>query len=69
MWNHGKTTLTDQMMKQCGMNARTGKYYYGLRCYRARARITIYSKNTSVNYKGTKINIVDTPATLTSALK
>jgi GTP-binding protein len=23
--------------------------------------ITIYSKNTSVNYKGTKINIVDTP--------
>lgn len=57
--DHGKTTLTDQLMKQCGMTEEgTTMDSNALELERG---ITIYSKNTSVNYKGTKINIVDTP--------
>ncbi len=57
--DHGKTTLTDQMMKQCGMTEEgTTMDSNAIELERG---ITIYSKNTSVNYKGTKINIVDTP--------
>ena len=57
--DHGKTTLTDAIMKQTGaagegvsMDSNTIEHERG---------ITIYSKNTSIEYKGTKINIVDTP--------
>ncbi len=57
--DHGKTTLTDALMKQTGaapegvsMDSNALEHERG---------ITIYSKNTSVEYKGTKINIVDTP--------
>lgn len=57
--DHGKTTLTDQMMKQCGM-AEVGVTMDSDALELERG-ITIYSKNTSVIYKGTKINIVDTP--------
>ena len=57
--DHGKTTLTDQMMKQCGM-VEEGVTMDSNALEQERG-ITIYSKNTSVNYKGTKINIVDTP--------
>lgn len=57
--DHGKTTLTDQMMKQCGM-AEVGATMDSNALELERG-ITIYSKNTSVIYKGTKINIVDTP--------
>lgn len=57
--DHGKTTLTDQMMKQCGM-IEEGVSMDSNALEQERG-ITIYSKNTSVNYKGTKINIVDTP--------
>jgi GTP-binding protein len=57
--DHGKTTLTDELMKQCGMND-TGASMDSNALEQERG-ITIYSKNTSVNYKGTKINIVDTP--------
>lgn len=56
--DHGKTTLTDELMKQCGMNMEGSMDSNALEQERG---ITIYSKNTSVNYKGTKINIVDTP--------
>lgn len=57
--DHGKTTLTDQMMKQCGMvEEGVSMDSNALELERG---ITIYSKNTSVIYKGTKINIVDTP--------
>lgn len=57
--DHGKTTLTDQLMKQCGMiEDGVSMDSNALELERG---ITIYSKNTSVNYKGTKINIVDTP--------
>lgn len=57
--DHGKTTLTDQMMKQCGM-VEEGITMDSNALEQERG-ITIYSKNTSVIYKGTKINIVDTP--------
>ncbi len=57
--DHGKTTLTDELMKQCGMN-KDGTTMDSNALEQERG-ITIYSKNTSVDYKGTKINIVDTP--------
>ena len=57
--DHGKTTLTDEMMKQCGMNDEGATM--DSNALELERGITIYSKNTSVIYKGTKINIVDTP--------
>jgi GTP-binding protein len=57
--DHGKTTLTDQMMKQCGMTE--DGVTMDSNALELERGITIYSKNTSVIYKGTKINIVDTP--------
>ncbi len=57
--DHGKTTLTDKLMQQCGMTEE-GVTMDSNSIEQERG-ITIYSKNTSVNYKGTKINIVDTP--------
>lgn len=58
--DHGKTTLTDALMKQNG-----GKQDEGLsmdsNAIEKERGITIYSKNTSIYYKDTKINIVDTP--------
>ncbi len=58
--DHGKTTLTDALMKQCGATTEEGASMDSNALEKERG-ITIYSKNTSVNYKGTKINIVDTP--------
>lgn len=57
--DHGKTTLTDQMMKQCGM-VEEG-VTMDINALEQERGITIYSKNTSVYYRDTKINIVDTP--------
>jgi len=57
--DHGKTTLTDALMRQCGM-VEEGVSMDSNQLEQERG-ITIYAKNTSVNYKGTKINIVDTP--------
>lgn len=57
--DHGKTTLTDQLMRQMGGLAE-GVTMDSNDLEQERG-ITIYAKNTSVNYKGTKINIVDTP--------
>jgi GTP-binding protein len=56
--DHGKTTLTDAIMTQCGHGGDGSMDSNALEQERG---ITIYAKNTSVNYKGTKINIVDTP--------
>lgn len=57
--DHGKTTLTDAIMRQTGavadessMDSNTLEQERG---------ITIYAKNASVMYKDTKLNIVDTP--------
>ena len=57
--DHGKTTLTDGLMEFTG--AREGDASMDSNALEQERGITIYAKNTSVNYKGTKINIVDTP--------
>lgn len=57
--DHGKTTLTDALMKECGV-LEDGVSMDSNDLERERG-ITIYAKNTSVIYKGTKINILDTP--------
>lgn len=57
--DHGKTTLTDALMRQTGMTD-DGVSMDSNDLEKERG-ITIYSKNTSVFYRDTKINIVDTP--------
>jgi GTP-binding protein len=64
--DHGKTTLTDALMRQCGM-VEEGVSMDSNALEKERG-ITIYAKNTSVFYPSTssgrertKINIVDTP--------
>ncbi len=57
--DHGKTTLTDALLEQTHMDAR-GVSMDSNDIEKERG-ITIYAKNTSVLYKGTKINILDTP--------
>ncbi len=57
--DHGKTALTDSLMRQTGMfEDGSGMDSDSLEQERG---ITIYSKNTSIYYQDTKINIVDTP--------
>jgi GTP-binding protein len=57
--DHGKTALTDALMQQTGMSGKdVSMDNNALELERG---ITIYSKNTSIYYKDTKINIVDTP--------
>jgi len=58
--DHGKTTLTDALMKQNGGLQDEGVSMDSNDLEKERG-ITIYSKNTSIFYKDTKINIVDTP--------
>jgi GTP-binding protein len=57
--DHGKTTLTDALMKQTGV-AEEGVSMDSNTLEKERG-ITIYAKNAAVFYKDTKINIVDTP--------
>lgn len=57
--DHGKTTLTDSLMRQTGMFLEGESM--DSNALELERGITIYSKNTSAMYKGTKINIVDTP--------
>lgn len=57
--DHGKTTLTDALMEFSG--AREKGASMDSDSIEQERGITIYAKNTSVEYKGTKINIVDTP--------
>ncbi len=57
--DHGKTTLTDALLKQCGV-AEEGDSMDSNKLEQERG-ITIYSKNAAVFYRDTKINIVDTP--------
>lgn len=57
--DHGKTRLTDALMRQTGVMAEgVSMDSNDLELERG---ITIYSKNASIFYGGTKINIVDTP--------
>ncbi len=57
--DHGKTTLTDALMRQTGMS--DDSISMDSNDLEKERGITIYSKNTSIFYKDTKINIVDTP--------
>lgn len=57
--DHGKTTLTDALLKQ--NHAVSEGITMDSNALEQERGITIYSKNASLIYKGTKINIVDTP--------
>jgi GTP-binding protein len=62
--DHGKTTLVDCMLKQSGIfrtNENVAERVMDSNELERERGITILAKNTSVNYKGIKINIVDTP--------
>jgi GTP-binding protein len=62
--DHGKTTLVDAMLRQSGVfreNEAVIERVMDSNDLEKERGITILSKNTSVNYNGTKINIVDTP--------
>ena len=62
--DHGKTTLVDKIMYHCQLfreNQNTGDLILDNNDLERERGITITSKNVSVNYKGTKINIIDTP--------
>ncbi len=58
--DHGKTTITDALMKQTGMVSEEGATMDTNALEKERG-ITIYAKNACLFYKDTKINIVDTP--------
>jgi len=58
--DHGKTAITDALMKQTGMVSDESASMDSDVLEKERG-ITIYSKNASIFYKGAKINIVDTP--------
>lgn len=57
--DHGKTTLTDALMKQAGLGVEGVSM--DTNALEQERGITIYSKNAAIFYKDTKINIVDTP--------
>jgi len=57
--DHGKTTLTDAILRQTG--AIDSEVSMDSNALEQERGITIYSKNASIAYKNTKINIVDTP--------
>jgi len=62
--DHGKTTLVDKLLKQSGTfrdNEVVQERVMDSNDLERERGITILSKNTSVNYNGVKINIVDTP--------
>ena len=62
--DHGKTTLVDQLLKQSGVfreNQEVAERVMDSNDIERERGITILSKNTAVNYKGVRINIIDTP--------
>ena len=62
--DHGKTTLVDSLLKQSGVfreNQEVQERVMDSNDIERERGITILSKNTAVFYKGTKINIIDTP--------
>ncbi|TVR56283.1 MAG: translational GTPase TypA [Gemmatimonadales bacterium] len=62
--DHGKTTLVDKMLRQAGVfrdNQHVQERVMDSNPLERERGITILSKNTAVNWKGVKVNIVDTP--------
>ena len=62
--DHGKTTLVDKILHTCNLfrdNQKTGELILDNNDLERERGITILAKNVSVQYKGTKINIIDTP--------
>ncbi|AZQ44917.1 translational GTPase TypA [Nonlabens ponticola] len=62
--DHGKTTLVDKILHHCEIfreNEATGELILDNNDIERERGITILAKNVSVMYKGTKINIIDTP--------
>ncbi len=62
--DHGKTTLVDQMLRQCGQfrDAQLkGERILDSSDIERERGITILSKNIAIDYRGTKVNLIDTP--------
>ena len=62
--DHGKTTLVDELLKQSGVfreNQEVQERVMDSNDIERERGITILSKNTAVQYKDVKINIIDTP--------
>ena len=62
--DHGKTTMVDKILHHCQLfreNETSGELILDNEDIERERGITIVSKNVSVSYKGTKINIIDTP--------
>lgn len=60
--DHGKTTLVDKIIQSCNVVEKNdGDLILDNNDLERERGITILSKNVSVNYKGVKINIIDTP--------
>lgn len=62
--DHGKTTLVDQLLRQSGTfreNEQVQERAMDSNDLERERGITILAKNTSIDYKGTRINILDTP--------
>jgi len=62
--DHGKTTLGEQMLRQCGQfreSQVSGERILDSNDLERERGITILSKNVAIHYKNTKINLIDTP--------
>ena len=62
--DHGKTTLVDQLLKKSGTfreNENVSERVMDSNDIEKERGITILAKTTAINYKGTRINILDTP--------
>ncbi|MEZ2441516.1 GTP-binding protein [Chitinophaga sp. W3I9] len=62
--DHGKTTLVDKILHQANVfraNQESGDLIMDSNDLERERGITIFSKNASIEYKGTKINVIDTP--------
>lgn len=62
--DHGKTTLVDELLKQSGVfrkNQQLAERVMDSNDLERERGITIFSKNTAINYRGCKVNIIDTP--------
>ena len=70
--DHGKTTLVDKMLLAGNLfrnNQSTGELMLDNNDLERERGITILSKNVSINYKDTKINIIDTPGHADSRIR